>query len=94
MTAKCIRAVQQEQQDNAQPWLAVKEWFTAAATPKRLQWTIIDHDPFVRCLHHERVVAWQAAQVCNGGESRCTKAMKALLEAPCSHFKCLLLEGT
>ena len=55
--AKCVRAAQLEQRNSARPWTVVKGPFGAAvATLKRMQWTIIEHDPFLWCMHDGRIV--------------------------------------
>ena len=55
--AKCVSKAQAEQRDTARPWTAVKGPFGAAvATLKRLQWVILEHDPFLWCMQDGRVV--------------------------------------
>ena len=45
------------QRNNARPWTTVKSPVGAAvATLKRMQWTILEHDPFLRCLHDGSIV--------------------------------------
>ena len=54
---KCVRKAQVEQRENARPWAAVKGPFGAAvATLARMQWTILEHDPFLWCMHDGRIV--------------------------------------
>ena len=48
---------QTEQRDSARPWTAVKGPFGAAvATLKRLQWVILEYDPFLWCMQDGRIV--------------------------------------
>ena len=55
--AKCVRTAQLEQRNNARLWTAVKGPFGAAvATLKRMHWTILEHDPFLWCMHDGRIV--------------------------------------
>ena len=55
--AKGVRKAQLEQRENARPWTAVKGPSGAAvATLARMQWTILEHDPFLWCMHDGRIV--------------------------------------
>ena len=55
--AKCARAAQLEQRNSARPRTAVKGPFGAAvAILKRMQWTIVEHDPFLWCMNDGRIV--------------------------------------
>ena len=59
---KCVKEAQHEQFDNARPSAAVKGPSGAAvATLKRMQWTILEHDPFLWCVHDGRIVAMRCA---------------------------------
>ena len=54
--AKCLSKARDDQRDNLRPWTAVKGPFGAAvATLKRLQWVILERDPFLWCMHDGRV---------------------------------------
>ena len=84
--AKCDSKAQAEQRDNARPWTTVKGPFGAAvATLKRLQWVILEHDPFLWCMQDGRIV--DPRRVCsssseeqrgpgNGGVLPCTRDMR------------------
>ena len=53
---QCMKVAKDEQRDNARPWTFVKGPFGAAvATLARLQWTILERDPF-SLVHDGRVV--------------------------------------
>ena len=55
--AKCVRTAQLEQRNHARRWTAVKRPFGAAvATLKRMQWTILERDPFLWCMLDGRIV--------------------------------------
>ena len=55
--AKCVKAAQDEQRDIARPWTVGKgPAGTAVATLVRLQWTILEHESFLGCMHDGRVV--------------------------------------
>ena len=55
--AKCVKAAQNEQRDSARPWTVVKGPFGAVvATLKRMQWTTLEHDPFLWCMRDGRIV--------------------------------------
>ena len=54
---RCYKVAQQEQRDSVLSWAAVKYPFGAAvATVRRMQWTILEHDPFLWCMHDTRIV--------------------------------------
>ena len=55
--AKCVKTGQLEERDSTPPRTTVKGPFgAAAATLKRMQWTICEHDPFLWCMHDGRIV--------------------------------------
>ena len=55
--AKCIKTAQLEQRDSTRPWTAAKGPFGApVATLKRMQWTVLEHGPFLWCMHDGRIV--------------------------------------
>ena len=78
--AKCVKVAQTEQRDSARRWTAVKGPFSAVvATLNRVQWTILEHDPFFWCMHDGRTLPLTACTSCsrrrrgrgNGGVLRC-----------------------
>ena len=55
--AKCVKTAQLEQRDSTRPWTAAKGPFGApVATLKRMQWTVLEHGPFLWCMHDGRIV--------------------------------------
>ena len=55
--AKCVKTAQIEQRDSARTLATVKRPFSAVvATVKRMQRMIFQNDPFLWCMHHNRIV--------------------------------------